>query len=213
MGILKIDEESFDPLMGDIWEVWPQGWGDNEQRVRAFCGELLDAIIERAGYFHYALGHAVVTSHVSYRKIPEHAFNEVDKVAVELVKIIRNLEPEQSKYITIKFGSSISGGGSCIPNIEIRYDSKWFGKNFNDDSLGPWHQRHATHCVHLKYKVGRYKSWGGSDPIPKFNDIYPEIDEWPKSDWCWDWNSEQSKHEEQVFFPEGEQLLYPKVKQ
>lgn len=211
MGILKITDESFDPLMGDIWEVWPQSWGDgNEQHVREFSQALLEEVLERAGYFHYALGHAVVTTRIHGVKVPDEAFDETTKVANELVKIVRRLEPS-AKYITIKFGSNVSGGGSCIPNIEIRFDSEWFGKDFRTDEYGPWHQRHAKVGVHLKYKVGGYKSWGGTMDIPTYDDIYPDTINWPKDDSCWGCQTRQNQHEFQVFFPEGEQFMYRKT--
>lgn len=208
MGILNTNVESFDPLIDDIWEVWPQSWGNSEQCARAFGQKLLEAVLERAGYFHYALGRAVVATHIHNAIVPDEAYNDADKVAAELAKIVRQLEPS-AKYITIKFGSSISGGSSCIPNIDICFDSEWFGTDFRTDKYGPWHQRHAKVSVHLKYKVDKFYPWRGDRPVPTYSDIYPAVVDWASEPKCHGESFKQHQHELQVFFPEGERYNYP----
>lgn len=217
MSILSIDE-TFDPLFGKIWRMWAQGWDRdgswNEAYMKRFNDQFMAALRERGDYFHNAINHAAVALRINYRRVPDEAFDRIDELAIELVKIVWSIEPN-AKYITIEFGSTISGSDVCLPDVKINFDSEWFGKDYRTDKYGPWHERHSLCCTHICYDTANIRGYQNSRPdarpCPTYGDLYPESQTWRKlrnSDWGLE--SKQDKHKCYVFFPEGESNLYVK---
>lgn len=215
MSILTIDEHTFDPLFDEIWHVWPQSWdtGDgpwNEKYIRKFSKQLMGKLFQRGGYFHDAICQAVIAVRIRDVKVPQEEFDKAKELANELVRIVRSIEPD-AKYITIKYESTVSGGDRCLPGVEIRFDSEWFGKDYRTDKYGPWHERHSTCAVHVWWDTRNVQGYQNSrpdaKPMPRYGELYPICRMWAKDRFGYK-SRKQDDAEYQVFFPEGESNIY-----
>lgn len=206
MSVLDINE-NFDLFFDKKWEVWPQNWGDyGEDLVKKMSKQMLD-IMSHDGDLWDRMLDQVTTAHWIDRAIPKYLIGMTQELNNKIVAMIRRIHPE-FRYITIVYNTKVQGGDKIIPNVEIRMDSEWFGRDKNLDN--PWHQRHATICLHISHKVCRYPGWQTSvkDPIPTptKTSILPQYHRWRKRR-VYGKARLNDTFQPYVIFPEGESMV------
>lgn len=193
-----------------IWEIYVMnsdrpdtGRGLGRPALENLCEVLNDMMYSAPEYWAERLNEAVVASNIHYRRIPDDVMTRRQEIAAQIVDMIHTVRPDLS-YITIQFRSSISGGDSCIPNIEVRIDNEWFGYDPAMDD--PWHTKHSTGAFDISYDCSNIQGYQNSKPDakprPTFQELCPACENWKRDDN--EWYDRRNRRDALIFFPEGE---------